>query len=283
MPLVIPLWVIQVLGAIAILSYMLAEGLAVTVDQLSHLLHKRGLLARSIVAALVVVPACALLLVQWIPVTRATGIAILLMAISPAPPMGLQRSKRASIDHAYAVSLQVALCLIAIVSVPTTLFLLGEFYHKHVAVEPSAVARTVFVSQILPLLAGLMGRRMAPQWAERARPWLMKISRVGMPLVGILVLIDGGMRLLDIGWAGAGAVALLTVAALAAGFWLGGPVLALTAAARYPALAFLIALRDFPNQGVAYMIVAYTVVSIVTIMALHRVVTSPRWRKADSD
>jgi bile acid:Na+ symporter, BASS family len=279
--LIIPFWLIQLLAAVAILSYMVAEGVRTTPGELILLLHRPGLLARSILAVLILVPLCAVLLAVWLDFPRPLKLAAVLMAISPAPPLGLQRAKSVAAGTGYAVSLQVTLCLLAIVSVPATLALLSTLFPTHGYIPPGQVARTVLVTQILPLAAGMAIRRLVPQAAERLFRILVRLPRYLLLLVTVVILIDAGPALLrfHMGWTGAAVVILVTAFALAAGYWLGGPVLAVVSAARYPGLALMIAIRNFPNQGVALMVVAYTFISILTIVAVHRFVIGPRAKK----
>lgn len=276
--LTIPLWLIQVLGGVAILSYMIAEGVRATPADVAHLFYRPGLLARSILAALILVPICAVLLVVTFNIPPALKAAVVLMAISPAPPLGLRRAKNVGNEGSYAVSLQVAMCLLAIVSVPATLALLDMIFSLHLDIPPFAVARTVLVTQILPLAAGMAIRRFAPQAAEKTFRLLVRLPDVLLLLAGIAILIDTGLPLLrlEIGWTGAAVVAMVTVFALGVGYWLGGPVLAVVSAARYPGLALIIALRNFPRQGVGLMIIAYTIISALVILALLRFVAARR-------
>jgi bile acid:Na+ symporter, BASS family len=280
----VPFWLIQIVGAFAILSYMVAEGVRTTTDELLLLLRRPGLLARSILVVLILVPLCAVLLANWLDIPRPLKLAVVLMAISPAPPMGLKRAKSMGTETGYAVSLQVTMCLLAIVSVPATLALLSAIFPTGGYIPPAQVARTVLMTQILPLGVGMTIRRLAPQVAERLFRVLVTLPGYLMLALMAAILIDVGPGLLQfrIGWTGVGVVILVTAFALAAGYWLGGPVLAVVSAARYPGLALMIAIRNFPNQRVALMVVAYTIISALTILVIHRFVISPRTRSSAS-
>jgi bile acid:Na+ symporter, BASS family len=282
--LLVPFWLIQIIGAFAILSYMIAEGLRTTRHELGLLLRRPGLLARSILVVLILVPICAVLLGVWLDFPRPLKLAVVLMAISPAPPLGLQRAKSVGADTGYAVSLQVAMCLLAIVSVPATLALLSAIFPTGGYIPPGEVARTVLVTQFLPLGVGMAIRRLAPQVAERLFRVLVTMPRYLMLALMAAILVDVGPGLLEfhMGWIGPGVVVLVTLFALAAGYWLGGPVLAVVSAARYPGLAIMIAIRNFPNQRVALMVVVYTAISAVTILVVHRFVLARRTRSSDS-
>jgi BASS family bile acid:Na+ symporter len=117
------------------------------------------------------------------------------------------------------------------------------------------IARSVGITVLLPLGAGLAFRQLAPALADRlAQP----IGVVAMALLGlgvVAVLIKAGPDM----WALVGngsliAMAIFVVAALAVGHVLGGPLegdraaLALSTASRHPGVPIAIAAANFPNQ-----------------------------------
>jgi BASS family bile acid:Na+ symporter len=108
---------------------------------------------------------------------------------------------------------------------------------------------------LLPLAAGLAGRRWAPALAERVAPWASRIGNA-LLLVSLVVVLFG--RWPDI-WSLVGngtvlAIAAVEVVGLAAGHWLGGPdpddrtALAVAASMRHPGVALAIARLNFPGE-----------------------------------
>ncbi len=84
------------------------------------------------------------------------------MAISPGAPVALRRSLDSGGHSSFAPTLQIAVAVLAVVSMPLFIGALNEYYGAAAVSEPLQLARQVFVAQLLPLSA----------WHGRATPQL---------------------------------------------------------------------------------------------------------------
>jgi bile acid:Na+ symporter, BASS family len=246
--------------------------LGTTVGQATWLIRHPGLLLRSILAALVLVPLVSALLVMALGAVEPVAIALVLLAVSPAAPLMRKKAANVSRDDDYAPSLQLVLASLSIVTVPLSLALLSALFPGHQAhVSPWAVASQVGRAQILPLLAGMTLRAARPTWADRlARP-LGKVAGILLAAIAVLVVVMQGKLLLLVGIGGYVAVVLAAIAAILLGHLLGGPhpstrtALAIACAVRNPGIALLVVQLNFPGWGAGAVVLTYVLVSAVLL------------------
>ncbi len=84
---------------------MLSIGLRVSGGELLDILRNRALLARSLVANCVIVPALGVLLVLLFPLTPDATVGILLLAAIPGTPIALQFTRQAKTRLAFAAAM----------------------------------------------------------------------------------------------------------------------------------------------------------------------------------
>jgi BASS family bile acid:Na+ symporter len=238
---------------ISIFFVVFSLGLQTTLADATCLLRKPGLLIRSLLAMNVVMPLVAVVMAATFHVNLAVRIALVLVAVSPVPPLLPQQSKFG--DSTYIKGLLACMSVLSIIVVPATIEVLGKVFARDIHISPLAVAKVMLATVLLPLAVGMLVRRVAPRMAERASTPLSGIALLvllvaaGVLLVvalpGIIALIGNGSVL---------AIAVFVAIGLAVGQWLGGPdhgestALALATASRHPGLALAIAAANFPNQ-----------------------------------
>jgi BASS family bile acid:Na+ symporter len=262
-------------------------GLQATVQDLLFLVRHPGLLVRSLVAMFVVMPIVAVILVRAFELRLSFEIALVALAISPVPPLLPGKQSRAGGRPAYALGLMAVVSLLAIVVVPLSLAVLGRYTARPLQMPPSEIAKVVLIMTLLPLLAGVLVRSVAPAAAD----WLekpMKIVSTVLLLGGVVALLIAAFPVLR---TLADVPTLVALAAfvgigLAAGKWLGGPnpdeasVLALSTASRHPAIALAVAKTNFPDEpylGVTillYILVA-AIISVPYVMRQRSLASIP--------
>ena len=180
----------------------------------------------------------------------------------------------------------VSLC--SIVLVPVVLHLIGAVFDHDVAFTPAQVAGLIGSTVLLPLLAGMVFRHVAPRWAERLAPWVSRLGTVLLVAGALAVLVAAVPAIAAL--VGDGAVlviALLVACAIAAGHALGGPdadersTLAVATANRHPGVALAVAtfsVPEAPHVGAA--ILTYLLVALV-LTALYGRYTGPKRRPVD--
>jgi bile acid:Na+ symporter, BASS family len=256
---------------LSIVCIVFSLGLMSTMADLLFLWRRPGLLLRSLVAMLVVMPVVAVGLTQWLDVRNTSEIALVAMAISPMPPLLPRREVKAGGLHPYAVSLLATLALLAIVTIPLSVELLAAYYRKPLTAPASAIARLAFISVLLPLVVGIA-----------VRAWTTLAVRLVRPAsqLGTLLLVTGSALLLSGTWRGIWGVigdgsvvmvAVFVVFGLVVGRLLGGPdprqatVLGLSTACRHPAITLSIASANFPDDRFGATVLLYLLVGLVLL------------------
>ena len=256
---------------LSIVCIVFSLGLMSTPADLLYLWRRPGLLLRSLLAMLVVMPVVAVVLTQLVDVGNTSEIALIAMALSPMPPLLPRREIKAGGLQPYSVSLLATLALLAVVTIPLSVELLAAYYQKPLTTPASAVARLALISVLLPLIAGIA-----------VRAWTTIGGRLVRPAsqLGSLLLVIGSVLLLSATWRsiwnviGDGTV-LLVVAfvaiGIAVGQLLGGPdprqaaVLGLSTACRHPVITLTIASANFPDQRFGATVILYLLVGLVLL------------------
>ncbi|HDS0923297.1 TPA: bile acid:sodium symporter [Stenotrophomonas maltophilia] len=265
----------------SILGTVFSFGLQAAVTDALFLVRNPGQLVRSVLAIFVVMPVAAVIIVEIFALPHATEIALVVLALAPIPPLLPKKESKAGGEGAHALGLMVVMGLLAIVMVPLLLWLLGHYFDRDLKMPPQAIAKVIVVMIVLPLLAGMVVRAIAPALAARlARP-IALVSLVLLVVIAALILSKVTPIVVNLLHGGT-LVALIAfvVIGLAVGQLLAGPVpqrqtvLALSTASRHPAIALAIAKTNFPNEPfLDATIVLYLLV--VTVLAIPYV----QWRR----
>jgi len=253
---------------VSILCTVFGFGLHATKADLLYLVHRRGLLARSLLAVFVIVPLVAIALVQLFDFRHAAEVALVALAISPLPPLLPQKEMKAAGHRGYGLGLMATLALVSIVTVPVWAAILEHVSARPIEASAIAIARVVLVTTLLPLLAGTIVRALWPSVGERIAVPVSLFGTMLLPLAA-LVLLAGAWRAV-LAAAGDGTVVAMVafvVIALLVGHVLGGPapdhsvVLAISSACRHPAIALSIASANFSEERFGGTILLYLLVN----------------------
>jgi predicted Na+-dependent transporter len=275
----VPEWLLSVLAAATVFTVMSSVGLGIAIGDLRVVRQRAGLLLRGLLATVVAVPLLALAISRALGLPRLAEIGVVLMSISPGAPMALRNALGAGGHRGFAPGLQIAVALLASVSMPLSVAALDRYYAGTASITPWDVARQVFVVQLLPLGLGIALRRTRTGLAASLEPRLATVGNVLLGALAVAAVVDvwdvvvtGLPRL-------ASAVALTTVGALAVGHLLGGPdastrtAVAITAAMRNAGLALLVATLNSAPPVIRATVLAYIV------YALPIVVSYLAWRR----
>lgn len=257
----------------SLLLLALGIGLDIAKGDGLYVLRRPRLLLRALLAVVVVVPLVAALLVALLPLKESVEIAIVLMAVSPLPPIVLAKEIRFGGRKPYAYGLLVAVALLSIVTVPAAVAILAWLFDAHAAVAPMAVAQLVFVSLFVPLGLGLGLRALAPGPAVRAAPLVGKFAMGLLALACLPVLVTAAPELARLVGDGTVLVILAVVlAGLVAGHVLGGPephdrvALALSCATRHPGIAMLVASANSLGDQVRATVLLFVIVGLLAAL-----------------
>ncbi|HEY9899941.1 MAG TPA: hypothetical protein V6D00_12225 [Pantanalinema sp.] len=234
---------IKLFLSIAVPVMMIGIGTHPGRDELVALWRRPGLLARSLLASLVLCPLTAYLLTSWLKAPLPVAIGLLLTVASPSAPLGFVQTLKAQGDTAYAADMIALLALLAFVSMPLTVWAaIGD-----PRLRPESVLGAVGLKMILPLGAGMALRALFPKLSQPIRQW---VPRLIPPLLALAVLpvLFRYRAHLAIGWPTALTMLAVAGAMLAIGYGLGGPP---------PQLRLSLALLcGFRNAAIPMMLVA---------------------------
>ncbi len=263
-------WLMVVLQG-SIMLTVFGLGLTATFQDATYLFRRPALLARAFLAMNIVMPAVAVIIAITFALPIEVDVALAALAVSPVPPILYKKQLSAGGRMEYVVGLLVAMSLLAIVVVPLAVLIANHLIGGEAALAPRAVAKTMLTSVLLPLVAGLVVRKLIPA-AEKAAgvimtgagillvvaviPLLVKLWPVVQPLLG------NGTLLVMFG---------MVIVGIAVGHVLGGPraadrtALAMSTASRHPAVALAVATSGtaVDTKPALALILLYVVVAAV--------------------
>ena len=253
---------------------VVAAGMASSRGDFLYVLRQPGLLGKSALAVLVIPLVAAMLIVGLFPISHATKAGILLMAISPVPPLMPGKALKFGGEAEYVYGLQAAFALLAIVTVPLLGWFIATFYNVDAQFPASVVAGNVFVGLIVPLAIGLaLGRWLFRNASPRVPHVISIIANVLVVIAFIPILIATWPQIEAlIGDGSVIAMALVVVLALAGGHFLGGPELAgrstlgFAAAIRHPGIALALAGANDSDKPISAAVLLFMLVGIVVLI-----------------
>jgi len=145
---------------------MLSIGLRVSGGELLEVLRDRKLLARTLLANCLLIPAIGLLLVRIFPLTPDASVGILLLAAIPGTPIALQFTRMAKTRLAFAAAMTFVLSLVSIAITPLALEVMPRMAQRSQRPMLHLLA-TIILFIGVPLGAGLWMARRAPKLAPR--------------------------------------------------------------------------------------------------------------------
>ncbi len=246
-------------------------GLQATLEDLLYLWRRPRLLFRSLAAMFVVMPLFAIFMTRIFSLNLAVVIALIALSISPVPPLLPKRVTKEAGVAPFGLGLMVTAGTLAIVYIPLANYLLGKYFHRSLAMDPTAVMKIVALRVLIPLAAGIVVRKFALATAERIAHPIIRIAGIVL-IIGVLCVLGFAS---PIAWSLVGDGTELTfvafvVVGLLLGHLLGGPspddrvTLALSTACRQPGLALAIASANFPgDHHVVGAILLYVVTNFI--------------------
>jgi bile acid:Na+ symporter, BASS family len=255
----------------SIMLTLFGFGLQATLEDVLFLVRRPRLLVRSLVAIFVVMPLFAILMTKIFSFNSPVVIALIVLSISPIPPLLPKKVTKSGGRASYELGLMVTAAAFSIVFIPLATYLLGKYFDRPFAMGPSAVAKVIVLSVLLPLAAGIVFRSFAPGAAERIAGPLVRFAGVVL-LIGVLCILAFA---LPTAWSLVGDGTILAfisvvIVGLAVGHLLGGPdpdervALALSTACRHPGLAIAIAGVNIPNEHrVVSAVLLYVITNVL--------------------
>jgi BASS family bile acid:Na+ symporter len=259
----------QVSGLLGIVGSMLAMGLGLTLSQIIQPLKNARLVVLALLANFVLVPLLAYGISLIIPLDDSLKIGLLVLATSAGAPFLVLEAQGAKANLALAVGVMTLLMVVTIFYLPVVLPLLLT----GVEVDAWAIARSLIVLMLIPLILGLLVNSNSPETAKRWQPATNKIGGLG---ILILLVVGLGLNAANviglIGTRGFLALLLFILGSLLIGFAIGGRdpnvrnVTGLGTAQRNVSAAIVVTLQNFADtNALPFVLVASIVLPLILL------------------
>ena len=256
-----------------VVSSMLAMGAGLTVSLIAEPLRNVRLVVLALLANFVVMPLGALGLAKVLSLDEPFGIGLLLLGCAAGAPFLPKLAELAKGNLAFAVGAMVLLMVVTVGYLPIVLPLLLP----GVTVHPWNIARSLLLLMLLPLVIGLVLRRVTNDLAERVKPVLDWISNISLILLVFLITAANIDKVLQVfGTRGILAGLLFIALGFGTGWLLGGPnadtkrVMALGTGQRNIAAALVVASQSFSDAKVVVMVIVVAIIGLIILMPLSR-------------
>ena len=262
---------VNVLVTITLIEMMVTVGLRVTFAEIIDVARNGRLVTRAAIANYLLVPAVAIVLLLVFQANPMVAVGFVVLAVCPGAPYGPPFARIARADSAVAVGLMVILAGSSAVVSPMLLsFLLPWVSGGEAArIEPIGMLGTLLITQLLPLLGGLVLNHWRPALAVRLLdPFELASKVMNAPVAG-LILVTQFHMLLEIKIIGFVGMLSLLAASLVMGWLAGGPevesrkAMALTTALRNAGVALVIVTGTFAGTPAATAALAYGIFAVL--------------------
>ncbi len=264
-------WVI----VLSIVLSALSLAMRARAEDMLYLMRRPALALRAFISMYVIVPLVALLAVTLIDPRPGVALAVLVLSLSPVPPLLPKKQLKSGGEGAYILGLLVTAALVSVLVMPVGLTLLAHLFGRELHVSTATIAKTLAITVVVPTALGLLAQKLLGARSERAS---QLIGRLGMLLlvvgaIGVLIILAPAV------WRAVGegtlvVMLLVILAGLVAGYLLGGSdpgirtALALASATRHPGVALAVIGASVPEAKLA-------LVSVLVFVLLNVVVGIP--------
>lgn len=261
---------IPLLITVSLAGLVLAVGLHSQKGDLLYVFRRPPLLLRAILAVLVIPPVLAGLLVAWLPIDPAVKAGIMVMAVSPVPPLVPGKELGVGGRREYAYGLYAAMALLTIISTPLVLTVASHLFGRTAHVSVVQLGQTVLLGVLVPLAIGVAVQRAAPAFADRAWSVVYKLAMALVLVAFLPIMVKAWGAIFDLVGNGTLLVmAVVSLATLAVGHLLGGPdlpdraALAMAASVRHPGIAMSLAAAAAADTRVTAAVLLFMLVGMV--------------------
>ena len=264
-----------------VVSSMMAMGMAFTVRQIIDALRDVRLVLLALLANFVAMPLGALALDKMLQLDEPLGVGLFLLGAAAGAPFLPKLTELVKGNLPFAVGIMVLLAVGTVGYLPLVLPLLLP----GVTVNSEKIAGWLFLLTLLPLAIGLAVRAQYGKVAARVKPvldWVSNITLVPMVFLLAAANIDKILHLFGT----RGVLAGFLLIALGIGWMLGGPgidtrrALALGTGQRNIAAALVVASESFSDPSVVIMVIAVTIVGLLTLLPLCHVLANSGLRQS---
>jgi len=266
-------------GILFVVTSMLASGLAIWKRDIFEYLHHRGLIARLLVANLVIVPALGWVITRAIHMPTYVMIGFLLMASAPGYPLAIRFTHSIREQLPFAITSSIVLMIACIITLP----FIAHFVLPSGAVTRIPYSRIMleFVAYlIVPLALGIYVHVHYPDFAAKALKWTNLVSTIFFVAWVVSSFSARREARETLTLSSILGIAILIVLSMAVGWILGGPdrgtrtIMAVSTSMRNAAVCALVAIRSYEGTSAGTTIIAFTALLLpmnflLTFLASH--------------
>ncbi|MCY4609260.1 MAG: bile acid:sodium symporter family protein [bacterium] len=178
--------VTDVILPIALAFIMFSLGLGLTFDDFARVAKRPRDFFAGAFSQIILLPLVALILVSLWPLSPELALGVMIIAAAPGGVTSNLLTSFARGDVALSISLTAIISLVSVITIP--LVVVMSYQHLIGTDDPGDIsvaetALSVFVIVTVPVVAGVVVRRLAAGLAQAVEPWARRISTVLFVLV----------------------------------------------------------------------------------------------------
>ncbi|MCE2521469.1 MAG: bile acid:sodium symporter family protein [Alphaproteobacteria bacterium] len=178
--------VTDVILPIALAFIMFSLGLGLTFDDFARVAKRPRDFFAGAFSQIILLPLVALILVSLWPLSPELALGVMIIAAAPGGVTSNLLTSFARGDVALSISLTAIISLVSVITIP--LVVVMSYQHLIGTDDPGDIsvaetALSVFVIVTVPVVAGVVARRLAAGLAQAVEPWARRISTVLFVLV----------------------------------------------------------------------------------------------------
>ena len=262
---------INILVTIALIEMMVLIGLRVNLADIVSTSRNWTLVARAAVANYLLVPSLTVVLLLLFGVNAMVTAGFLVLAVCPGAPYGPPFAGIARADVPEAVGLMVILAASSAILSPLLLRVLLPWAAGGEApkIDSFGIVGVLLITQLLPLMVGLVTRHWRPQLAERLiGPFALAGTILNLSVMGLILATQFHM-LSEIRVRGFVGMLMLLAGSLIIGWLAGGPgtanrrTMALTTSLRNVGVGLVIVTGNFAGTPAVSAALSYGIVEVL--------------------
>ena len=246
---------------------MVTMGLGLTISQIIQPFKNVRMVVLALVANFLMVPLFAYAILSLLPVSEGVRIGLILLALGGGAPFIPMVVKKAKGRLASAIGLMLLLLTVTIILMPLAV----PMIFSGTELSSLAIARSLILTMVVPLLIALGVRAWLPDIAARIQPlsqWVTNIAALILIVVAVVLYTEtiiANINVLPV-------ILLFFFGSMAIGYFAGGKsknariVLSVGTGLRNPPVAILVASDSFSSEPMAAMVPLLLVVFGLSIL-----------------
>jgi len=260
----------QLAIVVFVVATMLSMGLSLKLSEIITPLKNAKLVILIVGINFLLIPLVTLGINALLPIDLGTQIALIILALSAGAPFTPKLVEIAKNDTALATAVMLLLMVATVVILP---FALPLFVEGDVVVDSFAIAKSLVIMMIIPLVIALYIKAKKDVFAMKWQPKMVKLSNIALLAIIIIMTVLHGKAILGIIGYDMVAIILFMVVALIIGyivaklFHLNEVVSSLAAGQRNISAGLVVAAQNFSQDPkVSIVIIAVSVIGLFLLL-----------------